>query len=104
MLRNRGAQDFAAYYDAACAAQGSVPVQSVQSSLSQGVLDFNGDVINLTDWTPILSSLAINKHLQSVTIRSCYLSSLGFQGESFLSHSEYEYGLNMMGMGMKYSI
>ncbi|KAI4883148.1 hypothetical protein NFI96_028035, partial [Prochilodus magdalenae] len=81
-LRRRRAQDFAACYDSACAAQGSVPVPAVKSSLSQGVLDFNGDVISFPDWTPILSSLAINKHLQNVTIRSCFLSTLGSQASS----------------------
>lgn len=80
--RRRGAQDFAACYDSACAAQGSAPVPAVKSSLSQGVLDFNGDVVSLTDWTPILSSLAINKHLHSVTIRSSHLSTLGSQASS----------------------
>uniref|UniRef100_A0A3B1K0P7 Centrosomal protein 78 n=1 Tax=Astyanax mexicanus TaxID=7994 RepID=A0A3B1K0P7_ASTMX len=80
--RRRGAQDFAACYDSACAAQGSAPVPAVKSSLSQGVLDFNGDVISLSDWTPILSSLVINKHLHTVTIRSSYLSTLGSQASS----------------------
>ncbi|XP_072537198.1 centrosomal protein of 78 kDa [Salminus brasiliensis] len=82
MLRSKRAQDFAACYDSACAAQGSVPLPAVTSSLGQGVLDFNGDVLSIADWTPVLSSLAINKHLQSVTIRSCYLSTLGSQASS----------------------
>ncbi|KAL7827388.1 hypothetical protein SRHO_G00331060 [Serrasalmus rhombeus] len=81
-LKRRRAQDFAACYDSACAAQGSVPLPAVKSSLGQGVLDFNGDVISLPDWTPVLLSLAINKHLQNVTIRSCYLGTLGSQASS----------------------
>ncbi|KAJ8285416.1 hypothetical protein GJAV_G00026560 [Gymnothorax javanicus] len=40
-------------------------------------LDFNGDRIELGDWAPILNSLAINKHLHSVVIKSSYQPGLG---------------------------
>ncbi|KAL0979685.1 hypothetical protein UPYG_G00188230 [Umbra pygmaea] len=75
-IRRRGAQDFEAYYDYACAIQDSVPLPTVKANLSQGMLAFNGDRIRLTDWTPILSSLTINKQLQHVAVSSCYQSGL----------------------------
>ncbi|XP_041756420.2 centrosomal protein of 78 kDa isoform X3 [Coregonus clupeaformis] len=71
-IRRRGAQDFEAYYDNACAMQDSVPLPAVKANLSQGMLDFNGDRLKLTDWTPILNTLTINKQLQHVAVRSCY--------------------------------
>ncbi|XP_014027650.2 centrosomal protein of 78 kDa isoform X1 [Salmo salar] len=76
-IRRRGAQDFESYYDYACAMQDSVPLSAVKANLSQGMLDFNGDRLKLTDWTPILNSLTINKQLQHVAVRSCYQSGLG---------------------------
>ncbi|KAG7481142.1 hypothetical protein MATL_G00063560 [Megalops atlanticus] len=76
-IRRRGALDFAAYYDYACAAQDMIPLQAVKATVSQGVLDFNGDRIRLADWTPILNSLAINKQLHHVAIRSAYQPGLG---------------------------
>ncbi|KAJ8380888.1 hypothetical protein SKAU_G00016660 [Synaphobranchus kaupii] len=76
-IRRRGAVDFGTYYDYACTAQDMIPIPAVKANLSQGVLDFNGDRIRLADWTPILNSLAINKQLHSVVIRSCYQPGLG---------------------------
>ncbi|XP_076846469.1 centrosomal protein of 78 kDa [Brachyhypopomus gauderio] len=78
-IRHRGARDFGGFYEHACAAQGSAPLPAVKANLGRGVLDFNGDVVSLPDWTPVLSALTINTHLQQVAIRSCYLSSLGSQ-------------------------
>ncbi|XP_052420046.1 centrosomal protein of 78 kDa isoform X2 [Carassius gibelio] len=86
-IRRRGAQDFEGYYDHVCAAQGSAPVRAVKASLSRGMLEFNPDHISLTDWTPILSALAINKHLQHVALKSCHLTSTGAQSSS-RSHSK----------------
>ncbi|XP_009302592.1 centrosomal protein of 78 kDa isoform X1 [Danio rerio] len=77
--RRRGAQDFEGYYDHLCAAQGSAPVRAVKACLSRGVLEFNPDQLSLADWTPVLSALAINKHLHQVSIRSCHLLSTGAQ-------------------------
>ncbi|KAJ8413940.1 hypothetical protein AAFF_G00065380 [Aldrovandia affinis] len=76
-IRRRGAADFGAYYEYACAAQDMIPISAVKANLSHGVLDFNGDRIRLADWTPILNSLAINKQLHHVAIRSCYQFGLG---------------------------
>ncbi|XP_016354521.1 centrosomal protein of 78 kDa-like [Sinocyclocheilus anshuiensis] len=86
-IRRRGAQDFEGYYDHVCVAQGSAPVRVVKASLSRGMLEFNPDHISLTDWTPILSALAINKHLQHVAMKSCHLTSTGAQSSS-RSHSK----------------
>ncbi|XP_041644575.1 centrosomal protein of 78 kDa [Cheilinus undulatus] len=76
-IRRRGAQDFMAYYDFACARQESVPLPAVKIKLDKGMLDFNGDRVKLTDWPPILSAICINKHLHHIAISSTYQSSLG---------------------------
>ncbi|XP_076588077.1 centrosomal protein of 78 kDa isoform X2 [Chaetodon auriga] len=74
-IRQRGAQDFMAYYDFACARQESVPVPAVKMNLDKGMLDFNGDRVKLTDWPPILNSICINKHLHHIAISSTYQAS-----------------------------
>ncbi|XP_062272729.1 centrosomal protein of 78 kDa isoform X2 [Scomber scombrus] len=76
-MRRQGAHDFMACYDFACAKQESVPLPAVKMHLDKGMLDFNGDRIKLTDWTPILNCLSINKHLHHVAISSTYQASLG---------------------------
>lgn len=76
-IRRQGAQDFMAYYDFACAKQDSVPLPAVRMNLDKGMLDFNGDMVKLTDWPPILSSICINKHLHHIAISSTYQASLG---------------------------
>ncbi|XP_045891778.1 centrosomal protein of 78 kDa isoform X1 [Micropterus dolomieu] len=76
-IRRQGAQDFMAYYDFACARQDSVPLPAVRMNLDKGMLDFNGDMVKLTDWPPILSSICINKHLHHIAISSTYQASLG---------------------------
>ncbi|XP_071393649.1 centrosomal protein of 78 kDa [Centroberyx affinis] len=76
-IRRRGAQDFTAYYDYACARQDSVPLPAVKMNLAKGMLDFNGDRVKLTDWPPILNSISINKHMQHIAISSTYQASLG---------------------------
>ncbi|XP_056102469.1 centrosomal protein of 78 kDa [Rhinichthys klamathensis goyatoka] len=86
-IRRRGAQDFEGFYDHVCSAQGSAPVRAVKASLSRGMLDFNPDHISLADWKPVLSALAINKHLQHVSIKSCHLTSTGAQS-SYKAHNK----------------
>ncbi|XP_073323299.1 centrosomal protein of 78 kDa [Pagrus major] len=76
-IRQRGAQDFMAYYDFACARQELVPLPAVKMNLDKGMLDFNGDRVKLTDWPPILNSICINKHLHHIAISSTYQASLG---------------------------
>ncbi|XP_016103458.1 centrosomal protein of 78 kDa [Sinocyclocheilus grahami] len=51
------------------------------------MLEFNPDHISLADWTPILSALAINKHLQHVAVKSCHLTSSAAQS-SYRSHKK----------------
>ncbi|KAK7933521.1 hypothetical protein WMY93_004417 [Mugilogobius chulae] len=41
-------------------------------NLDKGMLDFSGDRIKLTDWPPILDSIAINKQLHHIAISSTY--------------------------------
>ncbi|XP_063050936.1 centrosomal protein of 78 kDa [Engraulis encrasicolus] len=79
--RKQGALDFASFYDYSCAAQGSCPATAVKVHLGKGMLDFNGDHLQLSDWTPILNALSINKHLHHVAIKSTHLSTLGTQGQ-----------------------
>nr|XP_015222060.1 PREDICTED: centrosomal protein of 78 kDa [Lepisosteus oculatus] len=83
-IRRRGAVDFESYYEYACTLQDLVPLPAVRANLCQGVLDINGDRIKLADWTPILNSLAINKHLHHVAVRSCYQPGLS-EGERYRS-------------------
>lgn len=77
-IRRRGAQDFMAFYDQACARQESVPLPAVKMNLDKGMLDFNGDRVKLTDWPPILSSICINKHIHHIAISSTHQASLSF--------------------------
>ncbi|KAM3867443.1 centrosomal protein of 78 kDa [Diretmus argenteus] len=76
-IRKLGAQDFAAYYDYACGRQESVPLPAVKMNLAKGMLDFHGDRVKVTDWPPILNSVAINKHLHHIAISSTYQANLG---------------------------
>ncbi|CAL8345366.1 unnamed protein product [Lota lota] len=76
-IRRRGAQDFASYYNYACARQDTPPLPAVMTNLLKGQLDFNGDRVKLTDWAPILSSISINKHLYHIAISSTYQVGLG---------------------------
>ncbi|XP_068616932.1 centrosomal protein of 78 kDa [Brachionichthys hirsutus] len=72
----QGAQDFLTYYDFACARQESVPLPAVKLNLDKGILDFNGDRVKFTDWSPILSAISINKHLHHIAISSANQASL----------------------------
>uniref|UniRef100_A0A3B4A043 Centrosomal protein 78 n=1 Tax=Periophthalmus magnuspinnatus TaxID=409849 RepID=A0A3B4A043_9GOBI len=73
-IRRRGAHDFLAYYDFASARQESVPLPAVTMNLDKGMLDFDGDRIKLSDWPPILDSIAINKQLHHIGISSTFQS------------------------------
>ncbi|KAM9391391.1 centrosomal protein of 78 kDa [Pholidichthys leucotaenia] len=76
-IRRQGAQDFMVYYDFACARQDSIPLRAVKMSLDKGMLEFDGDRLKLTDWPPVLSSIAINKHLHHIAISSTYQAGVG---------------------------
>lgn len=71
-IQQRGARDFLAYYETACAKQDSMPLSAVKMHLDKEMLDFNGDRVTFPDWAPILSSICINKHLHHVAISSTY--------------------------------
>ncbi|XP_006822082.1 centrosomal protein of 78 kDa-like [Saccoglossus kowalevskii] len=70
--RQRGAYDFGSHYDNLCLLQNTCPLHSVKAHIEEGVLDVNADRIRLSDWTPLLNTLAINKSLQYIGIRSYY--------------------------------
>ncbi|XP_070537110.1 centrosomal protein of 78 kDa-like isoform X2 [Ptychodera flava] len=70
--RHLGAYDFASHYDNLCMLQNSCPLQSVKAHIHDDVLDINADRIRLNDWTPILNSIKINRHLRFIGIRSYY--------------------------------
>nr|XP_043896859.1 centrosomal protein of 78 kDa-like [Solea senegalensis] len=74
MLR-QGATDFLAYYGFACARQDSMPLTAIKRHLDKGMLDFNGDRLDLRDLQPVLSSISINQHLNHIAIRSTHLGS-----------------------------
>ena len=74
-IRQHGAQDFMAYYDFVCARQELAPLSAVKMNLDQGTLDLNGDRLKVTDWPPVLASIAINKQLHHIAISSTYQAS-----------------------------
>ncbi|XP_058506520.1 centrosomal protein of 78 kDa-like [Solea solea] len=74
MLR-QGATDFLAYYGFACARQDSMPLTAIKRHLDKGMLDFNGDRLDLRDLQPVLNSISINQHLNHIAIRSTHLGS-----------------------------
>lgn len=76
-IQQRGAYNFLAHYETACAKQDSIPLSAVKVHLDKEMLDFNGDRMNMSDWTPILSSICINKHLHHIAISSMYYPYLG---------------------------
>ncbi|XP_069482002.1 centrosomal protein of 78 kDa [Ambystoma mexicanum] len=80
-IRRQGAFDFQAHYEYRCLLQDSVPLPAVKANLHHGILDINADRIKLTDWTPILDTLRINKNLNSVVIRSFLPPGPGESGE-----------------------
>lgn len=85
-IQQRGARDFLAHYETACAKQDSMPLSAVKVHLDKKMLDFNGDRVAIPDWPPILSSICINKHLHHIAISSAshpYLVS-GASGKVFI--------------------
>ncbi|XP_067942150.1 centrosomal protein of 78 kDa-like isoform X2 [Watersipora subatra] len=91
--RGQGAHQFGLYYDNLCALQSSVPLTNVKACLDQNILQINADKIRLTDWTPILKALRINKSLQKVSIYSHYeaeqepMQTTGSRTPSMQSHT-----------------
>uniref|UniRef100_A0A3Q2XII0 Centrosomal protein 78 n=1 Tax=Hippocampus comes TaxID=109280 RepID=A0A3Q2XII0_HIPCM len=76
-IKRRGAHDFMEYYTYACTREQTIPLTAVKMHLDQGILDFNGDKVKLSDWPPILDSISINRHLHHIAITSTYQTSHG---------------------------
>lgn len=79
-VRRGGAADFFSHYEYLCAMQDSVPLPAVRACLRDGVLDFNADRLRAADWTPLLSTLKINKDLPLISIKSFFQPWLGETG------------------------
>ncbi|XP_075245171.1 centrosomal protein of 78 kDa-like [Convolutriloba macropyga] len=71
-VRQRGAWDFASYYESLCVLQDSCPLQAVKANLNLNTLDINADRVRDEDWEPILNSIKINKSLEFIAFRSYY--------------------------------
>ena len=71
-VRHRGAWDFASYYESLCVLQDSCPLAAVKTNLSLNTLDVNADRVREEDWDPIISSIKINKSLETIAFRSYY--------------------------------
>ena len=71
-VRHRGAWDFASYYESLCVLQDSCPLAAVKTNLSLNILDVNADRVREEDWEPIISSIKINKSLETIAFRSYY--------------------------------
>nr|XP_061804472.1 centrosomal protein of 78 kDa-like [Nerophis lumbriciformis] len=76
-MKRQGADNFTEYYNYACTQQGSTPLAVVKMHIDKGILDFNGDRAKLADWSPILDSISINKHLHHIAIISTFQTSHG---------------------------
>ncbi|XP_051923285.1 centrosomal protein of 78 kDa isoform X1 [Hippocampus zosterae] len=76
-IKRRGAHNFMEYYTYACTREQTIPLTAVKMHLDQGILDFNGDKVKLSDWPPILDSISINRHLHHIAITSTYQTSHG---------------------------
>lgn len=90
-IQQRGARDFLAHYETACAKQDSMPLSAVKMHLDKEMLDFNGDRVTFADWAPILSSICVNKHLRHIAISSTYHSHLvsGASGKVIIKDQIY---------------
>ncbi|XP_063720906.1 centrosomal protein of 78 kDa-like [Symsagittifera roscoffensis] len=71
-VRQRGAWDFASYYESLCVLQDSCPLQAVKANLNVNTLDINADRVREEDWEPIFNSIKINKSLEFIAVRSYY--------------------------------
>ncbi|KAM7092754.1 centrosomal protein of 78 kDa isoform 5-T5 [Molossus nigricans] len=94
-LRRDNSADFFSHYEYLCALQDSVPLPAVRACLREGVLDFNADRLRLVDWTPLLSTLKINKDLPLISIKSFFQPWLGETDR--VEGRERERNINMKG-------
>ncbi len=65
-IRQRGAEDFASYYEHLCALEGTCPVASIRAGAREGVLTCFVYRIQRADWHPLLAALRVNKALHTV--------------------------------------
>ena len=65
-IRQRGAEDFAAYYESLCALQDICPLASIRAGVKEGVLNCHIRRLKKDDWHPVLTALKINKVLHTV--------------------------------------
>ncbi len=65
-IRQRGAEDFASYYESLCALEDTCPVASIRAGAREGVLTCLVYRIQKADWHPLLAALRINKALHTV--------------------------------------
>ena len=63
VIRQRGAEDFVAYYESLCALEDTCPIASIRSGAREGVLSCRVFKAKRNDW---LTALQINKALQTV--------------------------------------
>ena len=65
-IRQRGAEDFIAYYESLCALQDICPLASIRAGVKEGVLNCHIHRLKKDDWHPVLTALKINKVLHTV--------------------------------------
>ena len=65
-IRQRGAEDFVAYYESLCALEDTCPIASIRSGAKEGVLSCRVYKAKRNDWHPLLAALQINKALHTV--------------------------------------
>ena len=65
-IRQRGAEDFVAYYESLCALEDTCPIASIRSGAKEGVLSCRVFKAKRNDWHPLLTALQINKALHTV--------------------------------------
>ena len=65
-IRQRGAEDFVAYYESLCALEDTCPIASIRSGAKEGVLSCRVYKAKRNDWHPFLTALQINKALHTV--------------------------------------
>ena len=77
-IRQKGAIDFAAYYESLCALESICPVSSIRTSAKDGQVNCKCDRLRRADWHPLLNALRINKSLHLVCFHTkwqqCYVS------------------------------
>lgn len=77
-IRQKGAIDFAAYYESLCALESICPVSSIRTSAKDGQVNCKCDRLRRADWHPLLNALRINKSLSLVCFHTkwqqCYAS------------------------------